>query len=107
MGVRRNHWRRHSRHVIDSKRWRAIRFAALRRDNWCCQECGGPGREVDHILPVRTHPELAYDLANLQTLCASCHAKKTISEIGLSPLTPERRAWRDLVKGKELRCWNP
>ena len=31
-------------------------------------KCGALGRlEVDHILPVRTHPELAFDLANLQT----------------------------------------
>lgn len=29
--------------------------------------------EVDHILPVATHPELEFTLSNLRTLCRSCH----------------------------------
>jgi 5-methylcytosine-specific restriction endonuclease McrA len=47
---------------------------------------------------VRTHPELAFDLNNLQSLCSPCHSRKTISEIGLSPLSPQRQEWRDLVQ---------
>ena len=31
------------------------------------------GEVVDHIKPIRTHPELAFDPANLQTLCKRCH----------------------------------
>jgi flavin-dependent thymidylate synthase len=33
--------------------------------------------EVDHILPVSTHPELVGDKTNLQMLCRSCHVFKT------------------------------
>lgn len=90
---------RHSAHVIASKRWPALRLNAKRRDGFKCVQCGAVGRlEVDHIKPVRTHPELAFDLANLQSLCPSCHTRKTRIECGHDPLSPERQAWRDLVR---------
>jgi 5-methylcytosine-specific restriction endonuclease McrA len=54
--------------------------------------------EVDHILPVRTHAHLAFEMTNLQTLCVRCHASKTRMECGFPLLTPERQAWRDAVK---------
>lgn len=31
---------------------------------------------ADHILPVETHPQLAFDLNNTQSLCNSCNVKK-------------------------------
>ena len=75
---------RHSRAVIRDRRWPALRLSAKRRDGWRCVQCGARGRlEVDHIQPVRDAPELAFELKNLQTLCTSCHAKKTIIEAGL------------------------
>ncbi|MFZ5693902.1 MAG: HNH endonuclease [Pseudomonadota bacterium] len=99
MGVKT--YRRHSAAAIRDKRWPALRLAAKRRDGWRCVKCGARGRlEVDHIQPVRTHPERAFDLQNLQSLCASCHARKTAAETGIAPLSPERQAWRDLLKGK-------
>jgi 5-methylcytosine-specific restriction protein A len=67
MGVR---WKRHSAWVTKSKRWPALRQQALRRDGFKCVKCGAAGRlEVDHIQPVRTHPELAFILDNLQCHC--------------------------------------
>lgn len=36
--------------------------------------------EVDHIKPLKTHPELAMDRSNLQALCRNCHEKKTARE---------------------------
>ena len=33
--------------------------------------------EIDHILPVSTHPELAFVFENLQLLCEKCHRNKT------------------------------
>lgn len=90
---------RYSAHVIRSPRWPALRLAAKRRDGWRCVQCGAVGRlEVDHVKPVRDAPELAFDLTNLQTLCASCHTRKTRIECGHDPLSPERQAWRDLVR---------
>lgn len=92
-------WQRHSAKVTRSKRWQALRQECLRRDGFACRSCGARGRlEVDHIQPVRSHPELAFDLANLQALCAPCHTRKTRLECGHPPLTPERAAWRAAVR---------
>jgi 5-methylcytosine-specific restriction endonuclease McrA len=100
---------RHSAAVIRSPRWKALRFLARRRDGFKCVSCGASGRlEVDHIHPVRTHPDLAFDLANLQCLCRSCHSRKTRIEVGMDEVDPKRQAWRDLVhdlsKRKESPC---
>ncbi|MEL7488893.1 MAG: HNH endonuclease signature motif containing protein [Pseudomonadota bacterium] len=79
-------------------------MAALRRDGFQCVQCGARGRlEVDHIKPVRTHPELSFDLDNLQTLCPSCHTRKTRIECGHPPPSPERVAWRNAVKDLSRR----
>jgi 5-methylcytosine-specific restriction endonuclease McrA len=68
-----------------SPRWHNLRRKVLARDNYCCTSCGisvrGKGlSRVDHIQPVKSRPDLAYDAANLRTLCASCdnmrHAEK-------------------------------
>lgn len=85
--------------VYRDKRWPALRLAAKRRDGWRCVLCLSRGRlEVDHIKPVRDHPELAFDLDNLQSLCGHCHGAKTRLEVGMPDLPPERRKWRDLVQ---------
>jgi 5-methylcytosine-specific restriction endonuclease McrA len=97
MGVKTYH--RHSAATIRDRRWPALRLAAKRRDGWRCRSCGGRGRlEVDHVQPVRSHPELGFELSNLQTLCVSCHSRKTRIECGLDPLDPQRQRWRDLVR---------
>lgn len=91
-------YKRHSAQVTRSPRWKALRMKALDRDEWKCVQCGERrGLEVDHIQPVRTHPELSYSLGNLQCLCGRCHARKTRIEIGLGPLNPAREAWKHLV----------
>lgn len=72
---------------------------ALDRDGWACVQCGELRRlEVDHILPVRTNPELSYSLGNLQCLCGPCHTRKTRIEVGHTPLSPKRQQWRDLLR---------
>jgi len=97
MGLSR--WNRHSAAVIRTKRWKALRLEALRRDGWACVKCDAKGRlEVDHIQPVREAPERAYDLTNLQCLCPACHARKTRLEIGLGREDPERDAWKNLLR---------
>lgn len=91
-------WARHSAAVTRSKRWRALRLLALRRDGFACVSCGARGRlEVDHIQPVRTHPGISFDLSNCQTLCPGCHTRKTRLECGHPPLTEDRRKWRNAV----------
>ena len=70
-----------------SKRWKDTRLKVLRRDRYICQECGAkclgksrglPSPQVDHILELKTHPQLAYSMDNLRTLCKSCHSKRTL-----------------------------
>ena len=101
MGVR-SRFAAYSRPVTRSRRWQGLRLEALRRDDFACVRCGARGRlEVDHREPVRTRPDLAFDLLNLQTLCGHCHASKTRAEVGHAPLPPARKAWRDLLKVKE------
>lgn len=101
MGVKRDDWQRHSRHILKSKRWKMLRQFILERDGWQCTcGCGSRQRlEIDHIKPVRTHPELAFDPANLQTLAAPCHTKKTRIECGHpAPIkSPARDAWAKAV----------
>ncbi|WP_197273924.1 HNH endonuclease [Citromicrobium sp. WPS32] len=83
--------------VYRSQRWKALRLAAKRRDGWACVQCGARGArlDVDHIKPIRTHPELSFDLANLQTLCVTHHSEKTKRELQRRTETgPERLAWR-------------
>lgn len=90
---------RYSHAVTHNRRWPALRQAAKRRDGWKCVQCGGRQHlEVDHVQPVRTHPELSFDLGNLQTLCRSCHTKKTRLECGLPTISEARQKWRDAVR---------
>ena len=89
---------RHSKHIISTKRWKRLRVEILRRDDWQCVQCGARGRlEVDHVHPVRTHPELAFEPGNLQTLCPACHTRKTRIECGHPAPDPKRAAWREAV----------
>ena len=85
--------------VCRGPRWKALRLQALDRDGWQCRECGERRRlEVDHVLPVATHPHLSFDLSNLRTLCVRCHARKTRIEVGLGRPNPRRDAWKKLVR---------
>lgn len=101
MGLR--NYDRYSAAVIRSARWKVVRKAAKDRDGWKCVQCGARGRlEVDHIQPVRTHPDLAYELTNLQTLCTPCHSRKTRIEVGMGKPNPERDKWLDLLKAGDF-----
>lgn len=89
---------RHGYSIYRSAQWQALRLEAKRRDEFKCTDCGDRGRlEVHHSKPVRSHPELAFDLANVTCLCGPCHHKKTMAERGLEP-NPARDAWKTLLK---------
>ena len=97
MGVK--EYKRHSRRVTRTQRWKALRMQALDRDEWQCVQCGERRRlEVDHIEPVRTRPDLAFTLSNLQTLCGRCHSRKTRIEVGMGQPNPKRDAWKNLLR---------
>ena len=64
-------------------RWQKLRMMALRRDCYICQVCGlpvGKGGHVDHIVPLAQGGTNSLD--NLQTLCATCHSRKTAQQDG-------------------------
>lgn len=88
-----------SRYANKDSRWPALRLQALRRDGWKCTECGSKYRlEVHHVQSVRTHPELAFTLANLAVLCAPCHVRYTRAELGQPSPDPERQKWAKLLR---------
>jgi 5-methylcytosine-specific restriction enzyme A len=61
---------------LDSSAWKKMRLAKITETPWC-EVCDGPATDVDHILPRHSHPELSLAWGNLQSLCRSCHSKKT------------------------------
>lgn len=90
---------RHSAKITRTMRWKALRMKVLERDDWRCVQCGERRRlEVDHVQSVRTRPDLAWSIDNLQCLCGGCHARKTRIEIGLGRPNPAREAWKSLVR---------
>jgi 5-methylcytosine-specific restriction enzyme A len=61
-----------------SKEWLQLRKEVLERDNYECQSCKRKGRyrkakNVHHIKEVKTHPELALDKDNCESICIQCH----------------------------------
>jgi len=108
MGIRRDH-HRYSKRVTKTARWRVLRMEILERDGFQCRSCGEARcrLEVDHIKPVRTHPELSYDPGNLQALCPACHTRKTRIECGHKPLPETRQDWRDAVSDLSARSKKP
>lgn len=100
MALTRDH-HRHSKRVTSTKRWQVLRQIVLERDAWACVDCGQTrGRlEIDHVKPVRTRPDLAFDPANCATRCSPCHTRKTRIECGHpAPVqSPERDAWAQAV----------
>ena len=64
--------------------WIALRNLVMKTKNTgCCANCKVEFSfkkwcepAVDHILPLKLHPELALDIDNLQILCSGCNYKK-------------------------------
>lgn len=94
-------YQRHSRRVTSTRRWQVLRHQILERDGWACVKCGEKRKrlEIDHIQSVRLQPDLAFEPANLATLCQPCHTRKTRIECGHpAPIqSSERKAWAQAV----------
>lgn len=58
-------------------RWRKLRDMQLAREPLCAS-CGAPASEVDHITPKARGGRDTR--ANLQSLCKTCHSRKTLIE---------------------------
>lgn len=59
--------------------WRSIRKAFLAAHPFC-EWCGRPAEQVDHILPKSRGG--SDDWANLRSLCARCHSRRTARSPG-------------------------
>ena len=64
----------------NSKRWRSLRNYYIQK-NPICEQCNREGtikgaQCVDHVVPI-TMGGSPVDIKNLQSLCNSCHAKKS------------------------------
>ena len=73
-------WRR----LYKTKRWKQMRAAQLLIRPFCvdCAEHGVRTRatDVDHIIDHKGDASLFFDASNLQSLCHSCHSRKTQAE---------------------------
>jgi len=59
-------------------RWRSVWQRKEREKMYVesplCRTCGkSEGTDIHHILPVHTHPELAFENSNITLLCVPCH----------------------------------
>ena len=73
-------------------RWRRLRTMYIHQYPACVM-CGRPATDIDHILPRRRGG--TDDPSNLQSLCASCHARKTNREQAQG--RGEGKVWEDTV----------
>jgi 5-methylcytosine-specific restriction endonuclease McrA len=60
---------------VAKKRWLRFRTAFLKTRLPICSECGSPGRDLHHTIPVRVWPEGEFDEKNVVILCRPCHAR--------------------------------
>lgn len=67
---------------FNDPRWKAVRFATYKRDEFKCGLCSCSGRpmEAHHIIPYSRAPHLEFVLNNLITLCKPCHELVTGQE---------------------------
>lgn len=63
--------------------WRELRLLKLNKNPLCelclLKKVPVEAKQVDHIVPIK-HGGKRLDLNNLQSLCVSCHSKKTMRE---------------------------
>lgn len=80
-------------HGYGRRGWQLARRQALVRDGYQCRACGqivhGKAAHVDHITPKAEGGSDLLD--NLQTLCVSCHSRKTCAEMA-ARLEPSRKS---------------
>ena len=73
------------RWMYGTQNWKRLRSEQLLRAPWC-RECAKRGirtraTDVDHIRDHKGDWAVFTDEANLQSLCHSCHSRKTLAEL--------------------------
>jgi HNH endonuclease len=85
--------------------WQRQRLLALQRDDFTCQACAARAQlQVHHLIPFVcfTDYHRANVLANLQTLCMSCHKKADYAYIAAHP--DMRRHYPDMCQQRIHTC---
>ena len=76
--------RKHLLDFYNSRAWKGLRQHHITRNPLCksCELEGliVPADHVDHIIEIRDDWDKRLDSNNLQSLCISCHSKKTLKE---------------------------
>lgn len=62
-------------------KWRKYRTWYIKQHPTCVT-CGKPATDVDHIDGLGPNGPRGYDETNLQSMCRSCHARKTAAHDG-------------------------
>jgi len=79
-----NRTNRPYRKLYNNSRWQRLRKRHLLKHPLCveCERRGRftPATVVDHIIPHEGRLELFWDENNIQSLCKSCHDRKTAGE---------------------------
>ena len=101
-----------SKWPYSTQRWQRLRSATLRERPLCqaCLEVGliEPATTVDHVKAIKAGGDPYPPLAELRSLCESCHNKKTrhIEQLGRKEVP---RVWGCDVHGMPLdprHSWN-
>lgn len=81
----------YAKSFYNSKKWKDLRLYIRESRHWTCEECGGYGDQVHHIIEITpeniNNPDITLNENNLQLLCEECHnAKRRMDkdiEVGL------------------------
>lgn len=84
------------RWMYQTPEWQALRSDQLLREPWC-RECAKHGvrtraTDADHIVDHKGRWDVFTDAGNLQSLCHSCHSRKTATEMNKNDALRKRWA---------------
>lgn len=84
------------RYLYNTRKWKEMRALHLLMSPFCV-DCVRDGKrtratDVDHIRDHKGNKRLFYDKNNLQSLCHSCHSKKTMRENPHPPAKKDLKA---------------
>ena len=83
--------------ALNKRNWAMTRFIAFERDNFRCVKCGKAGKLEGHHKVSLDKGGLAYDPANVETLCRDHHLSLSLSPQRREWVTHIQRAYRSLT----------
>ena len=99
--------------IRSSAQWRNFRAWFVQLHPLCCDPLRRllhgikPVQQVHHILPLRSHPDLAYVEENCAPVCVMCHRSIEAMENQGTPTAGYFQPWDRVVGVDEHRISNP